>query len=77
MTSLLEKLAALEHEQWVHWTEYMLANLTIDNLVKWRSQTRTPYQELSEKEKESDREWAMKAIKIMNSTGYIRAPKEE
>ena len=77
MNSLLEKLAELEHEQWAYWTEYMFNNLTIDNLVRWRNQVRTPYEELSEKEKESDREWARKAIKIMNSTGYIRVPKEE
>jgi len=54
--NLLEKLAELEHEQWTHWTEYMLSNLTKENIRRWKKQVKTPYSELSEKEKESDRE---------------------
>ena len=27
MGALRERLAALEHEQWAHWTEYMLSRL--------------------------------------------------
>jgi hypothetical protein len=62
-----EKVAALEHEQWAHWTAYMLDNLTPENIERWRRQIKTPYSELSEKEKESDREWANKGIKIYSS----------
>jgi len=68
---LLEKLAALEHEQWAHWTKYMLnrlgyhANNSNPNIRRWFNQIQTPYDELSEKEKESDREWARKVLKIM------------
>lgn len=60
-----EKLADLEHEQWSHWTKYMLDNLTFENAVKWNKQINTPYSKLSEKEKDSDREWANKVIKII------------
>lgn len=59
----LEKLANLEHEQWAHWTRYMLDNLTDDNIKRWRLQIDIPYSELSEKEKESDRKWARKAMR--------------
>lgn len=41
---VVEALAALEHEQWAHWTKYA---------------------DLSEKEKESDREWARKVLEII------------
>lgn len=57
--SFLETLATLEHEQWAHWTKYMLNNLTPENIQRWKKQIETPYEELSEKEKESDRKWAM------------------
>ena len=64
---LLENLAALEHEQWAHWTEYMLDNLSAGNITRWREQINTPYDKLSEKEKESDREWARKVLTIFNT----------
>lgn len=62
--STLEKLATLEHEQWAHWTRYMLENLTADNIERWKLQIETPYSNLTELEKESDRVWARKTLKI-------------
>jgi len=62
---LLEQLAALEHEQWAHWTSYMLDNDTVENVLRWRKQIETPYADLSEKEKESDREWARKVLAVL------------
>jgi hypothetical protein len=61
-----ERLAELEHDQWSHWTEYMLNNLTPENIKRWRNQIKTPYSRLTEKEKASDRVWADKVIKIVN-----------
>jgi hypothetical protein len=61
----LEKLAALEHEQWAHWTRYMLDNMTPENIARWRQQINTPYKNLTEQEKESDREWGRKAYDIV------------
>ena len=61
---LIEKLAALEHEQWAHWTKHMLANMTDENIEKWKKQIETLYSELSEEEKESDRKWARKVLSI-------------
>jgi len=64
---LREMLAALEHDQWAHWTRYMLANLTPENIERWKRQVETPYSELSEKEKDSDREWADKVFEELGS----------
>jgi len=65
---LIEELADLEHEQWSHWTKYMLDNLTEENKKKWQKQIKTPYKDLTEKEKDSDREWAEKTLKIFNKS---------
>jgi hypothetical protein len=59
---IIERLAALEHEQWAHWTRYMLANLTPENIIRWQRQMETPYPELSEGEKESDKIWAERVL---------------
>ena len=63
---IIEELAELEHDQWAHWTKYMLDNLTEDDKKRWKKQIDTPYPKLSEKEKDSDREWANKVLKIIN-----------
>lgn len=62
---LRETLADLEHQQWAHWTSYMLNNLTPENIERWRRQVETPYTQLSEKEKESDRIWADKVLALI------------
>lgn len=63
---LIEELAAVEHERWAHWQRYLHAqcdrapdgSLTIpSHLVRqWTAQMNTPYTELSDEEKDSDRE---------------------
>ena len=69
LEELREDLASLEHEQWAHWTEYMLKNYGAlfgdHNRARWEKQIRTPYSKLSEKEKDSDREWADKVIALI------------
>jgi hypothetical protein len=67
---LLERLAELEHEQWAHWMNYMFANRTPENIARWKKQAKTSYFELSEKEKESDREWARKVLQILSLYGW-------
>lgn len=71
MPETLEALAALEHEQWVHWTKYLLDTLVRrypfladhdPDVRRWREQIATPYADLTEHEKDSDRFWARKAM---------------
>lgn len=64
-SKLEEKLAELEHKQWVSWTDYFLKNINDVNIKRWREHIRTPYNKLSESEKESDRKWAKKVLKIV------------
>lgn len=62
---LRERLAALEHEQWAHWTRHLLDHLTPENVERWRRQIATAYEELSEPEKQSDREWADRVLRLV------------
>ena len=61
---IIEKLSELEHKQWSHWTRYFLDNYTPENITRWRKQIETPYNKLSEEEKELDRTWAKKVLEI-------------
>lgn len=63
--ALFEQLAKLEHEQWSHWAEHMLDNMTPENIEKWKRQIATPYADLTEEEKEKDREWADKIVALL------------
>ena len=78
MENLLEELSELEHQQWAGWTKYMLDRLEQLEMEEdandshkvqrqqenWRRQIATPYSELTEKEKDSDRSWASKSLEI-------------
>jgi len=63
---LLERLAALEHEQWAAWTQHFLSNQTPENLERWKRQMAATYEELSESEREADRVWARKVLALLN-----------
>lgn len=68
MNDLLEKVAALEHEQWMHWARDVLKNepqLSDSRMRRWRSLL-YPYEELPEEAKELDREWARQVLEIMS-----------
>ena len=63
---LREKFAELEHKQWSHWTKYLLLKRHDDkDRERWLVQMNTEYNDLSEKEKNSDRKWADKVIKLI------------
>lgn len=69
---LIEILAAIEHDRWSHWQSYLHSkckknddgSLTIPRelVEKWNAQIETNYYDLTEKEKESDREQVMKYL---------------
>lgn len=70
LEEIIDDLADIEHERWSHWQHYMHGkcersqdgSLTIppDLVAQWERQIATPYQKLSEEEKESDREQVRK-----------------
>jgi hypothetical protein len=64
---LVEALAEWDHRAWAGWTAYMLDRLTPENIARWRRQIETPYAELSEAEKESDRKEARKIVAVIDA----------
>ena len=74
---IVEALADLEHERWSSWMEYLFevstenedGSVTIpsDKVERWQRQIDTPYDDLSDKEQESDRKEARKTIALLKS----------
>lgn len=72
---LMETLAAVEHERWSHWQHHVHSkcsrnpdgSLTIpaELVARWTDQMSTPYPELSEQEKESDREQVHRYLPVV------------
>lgn len=71
-----EALAAEIHEIWAHWMKYLFSvghvnpldnsvRLPTNSVFHWRKQMETPYAQLSEREKESDRHQADKIIAVL------------
>lgn len=65
LKNIREELAALEHEQWMTWTKYVVGHYHIpqDLEENWRKNWK-PYSDLTQEEKDKDREWADKVIKL-------------
>lgn len=72
----IEEAAAMEHDRWAHWQKYCHSTgirdssgirLTIDSIERWERQINTPYNELTEKEKESDRFEVRKYLPLISS----------
>ena len=66
LEAAIDRLAEVEHERWSHWQRYMHSKgerrpdgslvLPADLVARWDVQIDTPYRDLNDEEKESDRE---------------------
>ncbi len=73
--SMLEKLAGIEHEGWARWQKYLHSVCTEgpdgtliipkDKVERWERQINTKYEDLSDKEKESDRKEVRKILPLV------------
>lgn len=74
---LHEKLAEAQHRIWASWMEYLFSisiqnedgscTIPADKVTRWTRQIKTPYSELSEQEKDSDREQADKVAIVFGA----------
>lgn len=72
LDNLVDSLAAIEHERWAHWQRYMHGKaikqsdgsliIPAELVAKWERQIATPFEKLSDKEKDSDREQVSKYL---------------
>jgi hypothetical protein len=87
LDKLTEQLAAIEHERWSHWQRYVHDKavrqldgsliLPPDLVAHWEKQIETEYNDLSQEEKESDREQVRKYLPLIVSALAVRADAEE
>ena len=76
MPSVREAISDQAHESWSGWMAYMFSKsiknsdgsvtLPVDLVLRWERQMLTPYSNLTEKEKDSDREQADKYLEILD-----------
>lgn len=69
---LVEALAAIEHEQWVHWSKEIAEDesISLSRVYRWQENW-ADYDELDEGMKEHDRQWARKVIDLLERRGII------
>ncbi len=75
LSSLIERLAAIEHERWSHWQRYLHEKgqrrpdgsllLPGELVSRWERQMSMPYSELSTDEKSSDREQVQRYLPLI------------
>lgn len=75
---LTEKLASIEHKRWARWQRFLHdqgvrnhdGSLTIPSelVERWERQISTPYEALTEAEKDSDREQVREYLPIVLET---------
>ena len=66
---LIEELSDLEHEQWMGWAKDILKteDITEERSKRWKEDSFKPYKDLTEEQKDMDREWAEKVLKIVKN----------
>jgi len=75
LESLVENLASVEHDRWAHWQRYMHSKaerrpdgsliLPAELVERWETQISTSYTNLSDAEKESDREQVRRYLPLI------------
>ena len=75
LEGLLDQLAAIEHQRWAHWQQYVHSKAQVqsdgslvipaDLVSRWQRQIDTPYSQLNEQEKESDRDQVRKYLPLI------------
>jgi hypothetical protein len=63
---LLERLAELEHEQWVAWSKAVAPEVAAERRRRWQ-ECWVPYRDLPEDVKDLDRAWARKVLALLES----------
>lgn len=74
---LLERLAAVEHDRWARWQQYVHEQcsptgdgsliIPVELVERWAAQISTPYQDLSDREKQSDRDQVARYLPLIQS----------
>lgn len=74
MSEELEKIAKLEHDQWIKWAKSIMKDedLSPARVKRWKKLF-IAYDKLKEKDKKDDRIWARKVIKVTDELDELYA----
>ena len=67
---LVEALAEIEHQQWLHWSKAVAPEVADATRLKWERCWRE-YSQLTENVKEADRVWARKVVALLRERQLI------
>lgn len=67
---LIEALARIEHEPWMHWSQAVAADIADATRVKWR-RSWVDCAELTDDLKEADRAWTRKVVTLLRQHELI------
>lgn len=80
-TAALESIAAVEHERWAHWQDYLHSQcdqledgslrIPAHLVTRWKKQAATAYADLTEKERDSDRDQAREYISALRRANAL------
>lgn len=81
MNEQLEAIAGVQHEIWIHWMRFLFSCgdlrpdgsflIPPEKVARWQGQMERSYSELSEEEKASDRDQAMKVMQVIEKTATV------
>lgn len=84
LNEVIEILADREHDSWARWQAYLFSKcasnpdghlcIPPELVERWQRQIETPYADLSEAEKESDRKEVRQALEAIAQAGYLIVP---
>lgn len=82
---LIEQLADKVHESWSHWMRYLFSQcekqpdgsmlIPLSSALRWNRQMATPYAELTEREKQSDRDEVAHILPIIDT--WVKSEEEQ
>lgn len=74
-SEVIDRLASIEHDRWAHWQRYVHAHcqrsedgslvIPPDLVARWERQAETPFVDLSEDERESDRQQVREYLPVV------------
>lgn len=78
LDALVDTLAAIEHDRWAHWQSYVHSKcsrqsdgslvIPAELVQRWERQIRTPFDQLSESEKNSDRDQVFNYLAVIRTS---------
>ena len=68
---LVEALAEIEHEQWMHWSRAVAEDVPKATREKWKGSW-VDYSQLTDELKDADRVWARKVVTLLRQHKLIQ-----